>query len=60
MAAKQMDVTLQVEVPANVKRQLLLKAAQEGVTMRTLVLKALREQGIQVADSDILDRRKQR
>lgn len=59
-SAKHMETTLQVEVPAKVKRQLQLKAAQQGVTIRTLVLKALRNQGIQVAEHEILDRRKQR
>jgi len=52
------DVPLQVEIPDSVRRSLRLRAAADGDTMRTCVLKALRDYGIKVKESDLTDRRR--
>ena len=54
------EETLQIEVPASVKRQLSVKAAREGGAIRSLVLKALREYGIKVNETELVDRRRNR
>jgi hypothetical protein len=54
------DVALQVMVPPGVKRELNVRAAKEGLTQRTIVLKALRSIGLSVSDDDLHDRRKAR
>jgi hypothetical protein len=54
------DVSLQVMVPAHVKREVSLRAAQEGTTQRTIILRALKAAGIIVKDDELCDRRKVR
>lgn len=54
------DVSLQVMVPARVKREVSLRAAQEGTTQRTIILRALKAVGIMVRDEELCDRRKVR
>lgn len=54
------DVSLQVMVPAHVKREVSLRAAQEGTTQRTIILRALKAVGIMVKDDELCDRRKVR
>lgn len=54
------EENLQVRVPASVKRRLVMRAARDGDTLRTIVLKALRDYGIKVSENDITDRRKGR
>jgi hypothetical protein len=54
------DVTLQVMVPAQVKRAIALRAANEGTTQRTVVLAALRAIGVPVRGDDLRDKRKAR
>ena len=51
------DVPLQVEIPERVRRGVTIRAAADGDTMRTCVLKALRDYGIEVGDGDLIDRR---
>jgi hypothetical protein len=51
--AIQPEVPLQVLIPANIRRQLALKAADEGRSLRALVLGAIRSLGISVTDTDI-------
>lgn len=60
MSSVKKEETLQIEVPASVKRQLSVKAAREGATIRSLVLKALREYGIKVSETELVDRRRKR
>lgn len=54
------DVSLQVMVPARIKREVSLQAAQEGTTQRTIILRALKAVGIMVKDEELRDRRKVR
>ena len=51
------DVPLQVEIPERVRRGVKMRAANDGDTMRTCVLKALRDYGIEVMEDDLIDRR---
>lgn len=54
------DVSLQVMVPARIKREVRVEAAKKGVTQRALILSALRAIGFVVKDNDLDDRRKAR
>ena len=47
------EVQLHVLVPAHVRKQVDIMGAHEGVSLRTLVLRGLREIGIQVSDEEI-------
>ncbi len=49
---------LHATVPACVERALKIKAAEEGATIRTLVLRGLQAIGIDVPADEIGDRRK--
>lgn len=57
-ADRQREVSLGIEVPESVKRAVSIKAATEGITNRTLLLRALVGIGIDVDDVDLRDRRK--
>ena len=59
-AAENKDVSLQVMVPARIKRQVSVRAAKEGSTQRAIILTALRAIGIEVNDKDLYDKRKVR
>lgn len=52
------DATLQLQVPAETKRALALKAADTGTPIRLLVLSALKEAGFPVPTDTMVDRRK--
>jgi hypothetical protein len=54
------EVPLQVLIPANIRKQLALKAAEEGKSLRALVLGAIRSLGITVTDADIKGKRGRR
>ena len=47
------EVQLHVLVPAHVRKQVDIMGAHEGMSLRTLVLRGLREIGIQVSDEEI-------
>ena len=47
------EVQLHVMVPAHVRKQVDIMGAYEGVSLRTLVLRGLREIGIKVSDEEI-------
>lgn len=49
--------SIQAFVPASVERALRMKAAEEGTTYRTLVLRGLKAIGIDVPDDELRDRR---
>ncbi len=51
----ELEVPLQVLIPERVRRQLAMKAAEEGRSLRSLVLTltALRGLGIDVSEADI-------
>ena len=54
------EVPLQVLIPANIRKQLAFKAAEEGLSLRALVLTAIRGLGIAVTDADIKGKRGRR
>ena len=54
------DISLQVMVPAHIKRQVSIRAANEGSTQRAIILTALRAIGIDVDEHDLHDKRKVR
>jgi hypothetical protein len=54
------EVPLQVLIPAGIRKQLALKAAEEGKSLRALVLGAIRSLGITVTDADIKGKRGRR
>lgn len=49
--------SIQAFVPASVERALRMKAAEEGTTYRTLVLRGLKAIGIDVPEDELRDRR---
>ena len=51
---------LQITVPVVTKKNLRLKAAKSGETMRVIVLKALAAAGVQVPKKDLQNRRKKK
>ena len=53
-------VPLQVMIPAHIKREVSLRAAQEGTTQRTIILRALKAIGVVVNDDELCDQRKLR
>jgi hypothetical protein len=53
-------VPLQVLIPAGIRKQLALKAAEEGQSLRALVLRAIRSLGITVTDAEIRGKRGRR
>ena len=59
-AAIEPEVPLQVLIPASIRKQLALKAAEEGKSLRALVLGAIRSLGITVTDADIKGKRGRR
>ena len=54
------EVPLQVLIPANIRKQLAFKAAEEGQSLRALVLRAIRSIGITVTDAEIKGKRGRR
>lgn len=58
MAMTSEDVPLQVEIPIRVRRSVRIRAAADGDTMRTCVLKALRAYGIDIDEDELTDRRR--
>jgi len=54
------EETLQITVPQVTKKNLRLRAAETGETMRVIVLKALATAGIQVPETELQDRRKEK
>src|SRR4051812_20054184 len=51
------EVPLQVLIPASIRKQLAFKAAEEGQSLRALVLRAIRSLGITVTDAEIKGKR---
>jgi hypothetical protein len=54
------EVPLQVLVPKHIRIQLGVKAAQEGHSLRALILTGIRSLGITVTDEEIRDKRGRR
>src|ERR1700753_3223510 len=51
------EVPLQVLMPKSVRKELALKAAEEGQSLRALILRAIRSLGITVTEADIKGKR---
>ena len=51
---------MQVLIPASIRKQLALKAAEEGQSLRALILRAIRSLGVTVTDADIRGKRGRR
>ena len=58
--AAEPEVPLQVLIPTSIRKQLALKAAEEGQSLRALVLRSIRSLGITVTDVDIKGKRGRR
>jgi hypothetical protein len=56
-SAEGREVPLQVLIPESIRRQLGVKAAEEGRSLRELVLTAIRSLGIDVTDAQIRGKR---
>lgn len=54
------EVPIQVMVPETVRRQVALMSAERGENIRTVVLRGLRAIGIDVPESQMVDRRGRR
>ena len=54
------DDTLQLRIPATLKRSLAVEAARKGVTIRSVVLGVLASAGYPIAEDEIRDKRKAR
>lgn len=52
--------SLQLQIPQKLKRKLAMDAAKDGVTIRSLILRALAAAGYDVPDEEIRDKRKGR
>ncbi|WMS45215.1 hypothetical protein RDV64_22780 (plasmid) [Acuticoccus sp. MNP-M23] len=52
------EPTLQLFLPAATKREITLRAAESGETIRVIVLRALDAYGIHVPKDSLVDRRK--
>jgi hypothetical protein len=55
--AEEREVPLQVLIPESIRRQLGVKAAEEGRSLRELVLAAIRSLDIDVTDAQIKGKR---
>jgi hypothetical protein len=55
---REMERPLQAMVPASVERAVKIRAAEEGTTVRTLILKGLKAIGIDVPEEELRDRRR--
>jgi uncharacterized protein (DUF1778 family) len=58
MAKAPDEKTVQIRVSAELKKAIHRSALERDETVRTFILKALKQRGIAVEDSDLVDRRK--
>lgn len=54
------EVALQIMVPEVIRRQVAVMSAERGESIRTIVLRGLRTMGIDVPESELVDRRARR
>ena len=59
-AEAEREVAIQVMVPPAVHKQVALMSAQQGESMRTVVLRGLRTIGVDIPDEELVDRRSRR
>lgn len=58
MAKTPGEKTVQIKVSAELKKAIHRTALERDETVRTFILKALKQRGIAIADGDLVDRRK--
>ena len=51
------EVPLQVLIPANIRKQLAMMSAEQGESLRALMLRAIRSLGVTVTDAEIKGKR---
>jgi hypothetical protein len=51
------EVPLQVLIPANIRKQLAMMSAEQGESLRALMLRAIRGLGVTVSDAEIKGKR---
>jgi hypothetical protein len=51
------EVAIQVMVPPHVRKQVALMSAENGESIRTVVLRGLKAIGVDVPDDQLVDRR---
>ncbi len=54
------ELSLSTKIPGYVMHQLRVRSAETGVTIRNLLLLALRREGLEIDEDDIQDERKRR
>lgn len=54
------EVPIQVMVPSDIRKQVALIGAENGESIRTVVLRGLKAIGVDVPDSQLVDRRGRR
>ena len=54
------ELSLSTKVPEYVMQQLRMRSAERGVTIRNLLLLALRREGLEIDEDDMQDERKRR
>lgn len=59
-SAVEREVPLQVLIPERIRKRLAIKAAEEGQSLRALILRAIRSLGIEVTEADIKGKRGRR
>jgi hypothetical protein len=52
------EETLQIKVSPELKKAIRRSALERDETVRTFILKALRERGVGISDDELVDRRK--
>ena len=52
------EKTVQFKVSPELKKEIHRTALERDETVRTFILKALKQRGIEIADGDLVDRRK--
>jgi uncharacterized protein (DUF1778 family) len=52
------EKTVQIKVSPELKKAIHRTALEQDETIRTFILKALRQRGVAVSDGDLVDRRK--
>ena len=58
MGKTENEEALQIKISKSLKRKIKRKALENDETLRTFILKAIRQRGVQVPDADLHDRRK--
>ncbi len=54
------EATIQLKIPAKLKREIQQTAFDREETMKTLILRSLKKNGVNISDSAIVDGRKNR